>query len=235
MPGSACRRVPGLMAAAGIGWGQEDGPSEARRALGDTGAGSTESLPLFTQLLPGMRDGRSPDLDSSRQWGIRRSQPYGVPPVGVQDTWDTPLPATSPMSGNFPTAKDKEELRGRPCQCWDNGALCPGNQSRSRKAKGRWGPSCLHPGKPCLPEPHPETLPSWVEGGPGQILHGPPREGGAECIRQTMQAPQWPLCVRFPQEERKEPSPVAASCWAGITTGGIGAPPAYLGLSGAQT
>lgn len=51
------------------------------------------------------------------------------------------------------------------------------------------------------------------------------------CIRQTMPAPQWPLCVRFPQEERKEPSPVPASCWAGITTGGHWCPSR---ISGAQ-
>lgn len=73
----------------------------------------------------------------------------------MQGTWGaiTPTlrePQLPPKAGNFPTAKDKEELKGRPRQCWDNGALCPPNQSRGRKAEGRWEPSCLHAGKKVL-------------------------------------------------------------------------------------
>lgn len=115
----------------------------------------------------------------------------------MQDTWDAPLPSI-PHGWEFPKAKDKEELRGRPRQCWDNGALCPRNQSRGRKAKGRWGPSCLHPGKPCLPGPHPELPPSRVQGDPGQNPAWPTQEEDTGCIRQTVPVPQWSLCVGFP-------------------------------------
>lgn len=118
-----------------------------------------------------------------------------------------------PMAGNFPTTKDKDELRGRPRQCWDNEALCFQNQSRGRRAKGRWGPCCLHTGKPCLPGPHPDPLPSWVQGDPGQKPVWP-TQGGRHWVRQTDNARPLmvPLCRDPPQDRRKEPLLVPASC-----------------------
>lgn len=38
-----------------------------------------------------------------------------------------PLP-TAPYGWEFPITKDKDELRGRPRQCWDTGALCSQNE-----------------------------------------------------------------------------------------------------------
>lgn len=86
-------------------------------------------------------------------------------------------------------------------------------------------------GSPACQNPTQNHCQAGYKGVLARILHGPPRVGGAGCIGQTMPAPQWPLCVRFPQEERKEPSPVPASCWAGITTGGHRCP---SHISGAQ-
>ena len=123
-----------------------------------------------------------------------------------------------PMAGNFPTKKDKDELRGRPSQCWDNEALCSQNQSRGRKAKGRWGPSCLPPGKYCLPGPHPDPLPSRVQGDPGQNPAWP-TQGGIHWVHQADNASSSmvPLCGGvLPQDGRKEPSLSPVSCWADI-------------------
>lgn len=127
------------------------------------------------------------------------------------------FPQRPPMAGNFPTAKDKEELKGRPHQCWDNGALCPPNQSRGRKASGRWGPSCLHPGNLCLPGPHPDPRQAGYKGILARILQGPPRVRGTGCIWQTMPAPQWSLCAGFPSGGKEGTISGATSCWAGIT------------------
>ena len=125
------------------------------------------------------------------------------------------------MAGHFPTAKDKKELRGYPRQYWDNGALWPTNQNRGRKAKVRWGLSCLHPGKSCLPGPHPEPLPSRVQGDPGQNPAWPTQGGRRWVHREDNTSPSMvPLCNAPPQEGRKKPSPVPASCWAGITASG---------------
>lgn len=95
-----------------------------------------------------------------------------------------PLPATPTWLGISQFAKDKEELRGRPRQCWDNEALCPRNQNGGRRAKGRWGPSCLHSGKSCLPGPHPDSLPSRAQGDPGQNP-ARPTQGGRHWVRQA--------------------------------------------------
>lgn len=125
-----------------------------------------------------------------------------------------------PMAGNFPITKDKAELRGRPRQCWDNGALCPGSQSWGRRAKGRLGPSCQHPGTPLLARtpPRPTAKPS-TRGILARVLYGPPRREalGAPGSQANASPSMVSLCKVSPSGQRKEPSPVPASCRAGIT------------------
>lgn len=123
-----------------------------------------------------------------------RSQPHESLLLGRR-TPGMPLSPPPSMAGNFPTAKDKEELRGHPRRYWDNGALCPTNQNRDSKAKGRWGLSCLRPGKSCLPGPHPEPLPSRGQGDPGQNPAWP-TQGGRRWVHQADNASpsMVPLC-----------------------------------------
>jgi len=165
-PGSsACLKVLSLIDVAAYGWGQEDGLSKAGRTPEDTLPRSTESLVLLAQgcsvvgVQPRTALGNGGNPSESTLWS---PSCWGIGHLGCIIPCLPP-----PMAGNFPTTKDKDELRGCPRQCWDNGALCSQNLSRGRRTKGRWGPSCLHPGKHCLPGPHPDPLPSRVQGDPG--------------------------------------------------------------------
>lgn len=106
---------------------------------------------------------------------------------------------TPNMAGNFPVAtKDKAELRGRPRQGWDNGALYPRNQNWvGGPSQGRWGPSSLcTQGLPACQDP---TQTHCQVGGKGESWLEPctAHPGGRHCVcQQTMPGLQWCLLCR---------------------------------------
>lgn len=147
--------------------------------------------------------------DSHRQWGIPRRQPPESLLLGDRAP-GMPQPATS-MAGSFPTASDREALRGRPASAGTMEPCAPGVGAGAGRPQAGGGAG-LHPGRPCLPGPHPGPLPGGTRGSwPDPAW--PSR--GRRWVRQADNAsPQWPLCARPPRPQgRTEPTPAAASCW----------------------
>lgn len=136
-------------------------------------------------------------------------------------------PLCPPKHGwEFPTSQRKAELRSRPHQSWDNGALCPPNQSCSRRAKGRWGPNCLYQGKPCLPEPHPDPVPSENPVDAGQRPRWPTLAGRHRVHQADNASPSMALCAGFPSGQKE--GTISGACFLLGGYGGSGIAPARL-------
>lgn len=112
-------------------------------------------------------------------------------------------------------------------------SLMPSKPELGGKSQGQVGPNCLYRGKLCLPEPHPDPVPSEIPGDPDQSPRWP-TQAGRHRVHQTDNAsPSMVLCAGFPlrTEGRNHLRCLLPAGWVWCPWNNS-SPPAHTGGSG---